>query len=157
MFTILFFHKGKIPEYLPEDMEKEVRILKKSKTKLDCLKKAYDFISKNFRGNKNYFFLKIERVFKKDVFDLWKYKFKDKFLHCTQQNFLLRILLIKSGKFQEKDIGLVNIFQLPWSVHQYLTVNIGKKWINVDVWYSYKKLTLGKHIKRFFNIGKTVF
>ena len=154
------FKKEKISKKMPEELEKEIKKLKKTKTKLACLKKAYHFMANTFgKYCKEYYYLiKLPRLAKKDVNNLWAFKHsKNPFLHCTQHNFLLRVLLIKSKKFKEKDVGLVNIVQWPLSIHQYLVVKIDKKWIDVDVWYAKLGVPFDKHKKTLFRLGKTIF
>ncbi len=56
------------------------------------------------------------------------------FMHCTNINYVLRTLLIKSGHFADDDI------QIKWTIvwyispHQYLRIKTGDKYVNVDVW-----------------------
>jgi len=152
--------KEPIPKKLPLEMESEVKKLKKIKSKLAVLKEAYKFVSGNFgKYCKIYLnLLKLPRLYKKDVSSIWDYKYSDDpFLHCTQLNYLIRVLLIKSKKFKEKDIGLVNIFQWPPFIHQYLIIKIDKKFIDVDVWYSKLGIAFGKHEPVLLYLGKPIF
>jgi len=71
-------------------------------------------------------------LFISDVDKIWA---KKGFLHCNVLNYLMRILLIKSGLFNEKDIKLK--WTLVWYVspHQYLEIKINpNEIINVDLW-----------------------
>ena len=152
--------KAKIPRRLPSEMKKEVKKLKKLKSSSAVLREAYNFIAETFGkySRRHMVVARFFRLFLKDVGALWSYKYKgDHFLHCLQLNYLLRVLLIKSGKFKEKDIGLVDIFHMPFSIHQYLVVRVGKKWVDVDVWYSKLGVPFGQHRKYLFRIWKVIF
>ena len=122
----------KIPEKLPEDMQGVVKELKKSKNLEDCLKKAYDTLSEKYRGYRIKTYTRIYELFSKDVNKLWN---KKGFMHCTNINYLMRILLVKSGFFKDKDIEQKWTFIWFFSPHQYLRVKLDKnKFVNVDVW-----------------------
>ncbi len=152
-----FWSKGKIPKKIPVSMEKEVKRLSKTKSKLECLKKAYKIIDKNFYGKSINFFLKFPRVFISDVSKLWDYRFGvgDGYLHCNQLNFLLRTLLIKSGKFKDKDIILVDHIRKIIGIHQYLIVKINSKSITIDVYFSRLGTPFGKRVGSWFKL-KTI-
>ncbi|OYT31462.1 hypothetical protein DRJ22_02085 [Candidatus Woesearchaeota archaeon] len=147
-----FLKKGEIPKNLPSGLEKEVKILSKTKSKLECLKKAFKFICDNFYGKSILFFLKFPRLFVADVFKLWNFRFGvgDGFLHCTQHNFLLRILLIKSKKFSEEDIRLIDYVRRPFGFHQLLQVNVGGRWIDVDTYFFHSGFSFGSSPGKWF-------
>jgi len=92
-----YFKKEKIPEKLPEEMEQTVKQLRNSVDKEDCLRKAYDIITNRYHGHRFVYIFKIFGALKnKTVNELWKHS---GYLHCNFLNYLLRILLIKSGFF----------------------------------------------------------
>lgn len=127
-----FLSKTKIPVELPKEMQDLALELSKSKNQDQCLKKAYDFLTKKYRGYKFKTYTKFFDVFINSVDTLWG---KNGFLHCHNLNYLLRILLVASGFFENKDIH--NKWTLVWyiSPHQYLTVNLKNgKTINIDLW-----------------------
>ena len=117
------FSKLKIPEKLPKDMQRVVEQLKKSKNKEDCLKKAYYIITRKYRGYHVKTYTHFFKVFITDVNKLWD---KRGFLHCTHMNYLMRILLVKSGFF--KDDEVTPKLTLVWykSIHQYLSIKINR-------------------------------
>ena len=126
------FSKKEIPSTLPKDMQNVVETLKKSKSKEDCLKKAYDILTKKYRGRKLNTYLQFFGLFTCDINKLWA---KSGFLHCTNMNYLMRTLLIKSSFFKEEDIDVK--FSLIWyiSLHQHLRVRINmNKFTHVDLW-----------------------
>lgn len=55
-------------------------------------------------------------------------------MHCTNMNFLLRVMAVKSGLFNERDVRLrlANTWYI--AQHQYLEVKLGKKKIALDPW-----------------------
>ena len=131
----------KIPEKLPKEMQLIVNKLKKSRNKYDCLRKAYYVLSRKNRGYKLRTYTRLPELFICNVNKLWK---KKGFMHCTNINYLLRILLVKSGFFNEKDIKskwtLIGYF----SPHQYLKIRLNKnKFVNIDVWAKPYGIKLG--------------
>ncbi len=146
------FRKKKIPKKLPLIMELEIKKLKKTKSKLACLKHAFNFVKNNVQPGNKLFFRNLRRSFVNDIFKLWDYIKKDGFLYCTQQNYLIRILLIKSGKFKEKDIALITYIRKKFFIHQYMQIKINNKWIDVDVWFAHFGTPFGKHYPVLFRI-----
>lgn len=125
------FLKTPVPDVLPDEMQKIVDEMKKSLNKDDCLKMAYNIMIEKFRGYRIKTYLKLFDVFESDIAVLWN---KNGFLHCNNMNYILRILLIKSGFFVEDDIRLrwTQIWYI--SPHQFVQVRIDGKWINIDIW-----------------------
>lgn len=133
-----FFRKNQIPDKLPVEMEKIVAELKQTGSQEECLRRAYEIMVRRYRGFRFRTYLRIHEAFETDLEKMWK---KTGFLHCHVINFLLRVLLVKSGWFQDADIKFK--YSLVWYVspHQYLQIKVGEnKFINVDVWnYHYGK------------------
>ncbi|MBN2112491.1 hypothetical protein JW707_05340 [Candidatus Woesearchaeota archaeon] len=121
--------KQEIPDKIPKEMQKIVRKLKKCRTKKECLQEAYNAVVKNHFGSMLGIITYFPAVFIMDISKLWK----TRNLHCHSMSYLLRVLLIKSGRFNEKDIKQKLIFT-HWFIHIFLVVNLGKKWVNVDPW-----------------------
>lgn len=126
------FKKEPIPKKIPLEMQKVVKKLKKCKSKEECLKLAYGVMTKRYRGYRFTTYLRLGEIFENDVNKLWA---RRGFLHCNLMNFLLRVLLVKSGWFKEKDIEQNHCLVWYISLHQYLRVAVGGgKKINVDLW-----------------------
>ena len=144
------FEKEKIPDKLPDELNKEIEILKKLKTKEEVLKHAFNFLTSKYKSKHFIAIFYPKEIFTRDIFKIWV---KKKYMICTHSNFVLRILLIKSGKFKEKDIiqKIGSIFYI--STHQYFKINIGKKWLNVDVWGKGQGIRLGDYGSGFRSIG----
>ena len=126
------FWKAKIPKKLPKGMQDVVDKLKKSKNKEDCLRKAYDILSKKYRGCRFYTYRKFFDLFITDLDKLWA---KNGCLHCTHCCYLVRVLLVESGFFKDRDIKLKWAFVWYVSPHRYLNVKIREnKSVNIDLW-----------------------
>ena len=136
------FTKTSIPTALPTEMQALITELKKSPSQEDCLQKAYEMLIAKYQGNRLKTYTKLFEVFKYDVKTLWS---KNGFLHCTNINYLLRTLLIKSDFFKEEGLRLK--WTLIWfiSPHQYLQAKINSEWINVDVWAHAFGIELGDY------------
>lgn len=127
-------------------MQAVVDELKESSNEEECLRRAYEILSKRYRGRRVRTWVRIFEVFETDVEKLWT---KEEFLHCTNINYLLRILLIKSGSFNDEDICL--IWTQIWLVspHQYVKVKAGNSRINVDIWAHAYGTQFGKYASGF--------
>lgn len=128
-------------------MEKIVEELKQATGKEECLRRAYEIMIKRYRGFRFRTYIQIHKAFHSDLERLWN---KKGFMHCHVMNFLLRVLLIKSGWFSEDDIELK--YSLVWyiSPHQYLRVRVGEnKFINVDVWNAFYGKKFGDYARGF--------
>ncbi|MBT4540244.1 hypothetical protein HOC35_01905 [Candidatus Woesearchaeota archaeon] len=150
------FSKYPLPEKLPKTINEVVKQLKKSKNKEQCLKEAYQILIKKYRGYKILTYLKFHHAFITNLNQLW---LKSGFLHCTQMNYLLRLLLVKSKHFKEKDIVPKYSLTYYTSPHQYLQVRIGKmkeidlendKFVNVDIWGAANGIKFGDYANGFF-------
>ena len=141
------FSKKPIPTELPNDMQKVVAMLKRSKSRKDCIRKAYDVLAGKYKGRRLNTYLLFHQLFMYDLEKLWK---KSGFLHCTNMNYIMRILLIRSGFFKDEDIRFR--YSLIWyiSIHQYLEVKLGKgSSMYVDVWGADNCVELGDHARGF--------
>lgn len=134
----LGFRKSPLPEQLPSDIELALeRMNAEAVDDHDFLKRAYAFVTGHFRGGRL-----------QTVTNFWV-AFYDPltappgFMPCTGQNYLLRTLLIKSGRFTEDDIE-VHTIPLNLFIHQYLRIHIGTHHIDADPWSSFLGVPLGK-------------
>ncbi len=124
----LGFEKSVLPKNIPDNLQEKINELNRiSKDNYDYLKNAYEFLISKYHG---------DRV--KTLTRFWylfgdPFRFQSGFIPCTVFNYFLRIMLVRSGRFQEKSIRLVVVpFNL--IIHQYLKIKINDKWINVDPW-----------------------
>jgi hypothetical protein len=131
MKAYYLFGKSLLPTELSKEIQEVLDELAKIQDKKEYLRAAYDFITERFNSSRLKTIFRFWDLWVDDVENLWN---RTDFLHCTNQNYLLSLLLLKSNLFSEKDI------QLKWtriwffSPHQYLQINVGKETINVDCW-----------------------
>jgi len=123
------FDRYKIPSKVPSDLQRVIDRVK-SKSKMEILKGAYDAVTTKFTSSNWKTYARLPKVFQKDVNKLWSREV----LHCTHQNFLIRLILIKTGKFKESDIKLKRGLTYLLSPHQWLSVKVGNKWVDVDAY-----------------------
>lgn len=139
------FWKSDLPKKVPTILQKTINKLKKSKNKEDCLKDAYKIITKKYWGCNT--FHNFSDLFITDIKKLWKKKSP---LHCTNLNYLLRVLLIKSEIFSKDDIEQKLTYVYYFWPHQYLRIKINnKKYINVDLWGKSHGIKFGNYAHRF--------
>jgi hypothetical protein len=134
----LGFRKKPLPDKIPDDLLAVIhQIESESKSNLDFLQKAFEFITKTYTGARM-----------KSVTNFWiafeePINHKSGFMPCTSQNYLLRLILIKSGRFTEADTK-IKVVPFNFFIHQYLKVRIDNKWIDVDPWSAFLGLPFGK-------------
>jgi hypothetical protein len=141
-----FLLKRPIPVRVPVGMKKVVAELQQMKNREQCLRRAYDIVTTKYHGDSIKTYTRFYEIFAWDVDTLWKRK---GFLHCTHLNFVLRVLLIKSGHFSDNDIQLkmTNFWGAP---HEYLLVHVGgKKFMNVDPWSKAFGVKFGEYMNNF--------
>jgi hypothetical protein len=141
-----FLLKRPIPARIPQGMNKVVQELQECKTKEQCLRRAYEIVTSRYQGDSIKTYTRFYEIFAWDVDALWKRK---GFLHCTHLNFVLRVLLIKSGHFDDGDIEL-KMSRFWGAPHEYLLVHIGgKKYMNVDPWSAAFGVKFGEYMNPF--------
>ena len=116
-----FFSKAEIPAKIPKDMRLVINKLKKSKNKKDCLKQAYNVLYKKYNGC--HIYVRFFDIFIKDLDKLWS---KNGDSHCHSLCYLLRVLLVKSGFFNDMDIELRRTLVCYFSPHAYLKIRLNK-------------------------------
>lgn len=137
------FWKKKIPKKLPEEMQAAADKLKRSKSKEDCLRKAYTLVTARFKGRRWGPIKHPIDMLRTDLTKLWNHK---TYMHCTHFNYLTRILLVRSGFFKEDDIKPRFTIMAHIFLHQYLKVRTSKnRWVNVDTWSNACKVKLGEY------------
>jgi hypothetical protein len=142
-----FFHKRQVPDNLPAAMEDAVANLKECKNQEDCLSIAYSLLTKKYFGARIKTYTHFFDLFIDDPNTLWQ---KNGFLHCTNSNHLLRILLLKSGFFRDEDIS--TLWTLIWyiSPHQYLSIKMQDgRTINIDMWSKTYGVAFGNYAHGF--------
>ena len=134
----LGFMKSAIPEKVPTEFEIIIQdINTQAKDNLDFLKKSYEYVTNQYHGSRTLTVLHFWYAFQNPILH------KPGFLPCTGQNFLLRVMLVKSGRFNYKEIEVKTI-PLNLFIHQYLKVKVGNDWIDVDPWSYFLRKNLGQ-------------
>jgi hypothetical protein len=134
MFPI-FFKKEPLPKELNKTFRAIIEHLNACENKEEALKEAFKITSTRFSSSRLKLIIRIKRIFIKDPERMWQ----KKFLYCFQVNYLLRMFLVKSKWFQDKDIKLKFSFVYYFIPHQYLRIKINdNQYMNVDPWgYDY--------------------
>lgn len=141
-----FFSKTPLPETLPEEMQRIVGDLKKSQNRKECLEKVYAILDAEYHGDRLKTYPYIFSIFTKDPGALWR---RNGFLHCTNFDYLARILLVHSGFFTEEEMRLRWTFIWYLSPHQYLQVRLDTEWIDIDIWARVYGIPFGDHAHGF--------
>lgn len=122
---------------VPSDFLKIIeKINMESKSNLDYLHKSYDYLTNKYYGSRIGFLYDIKASFS-NIFSK-----KNGLLPCNIFNELLKIMLIKSGRFTNSGVKRKIVF-LNFFIHQYLSVKVGDKWIIVDPTYSNMGIKFG--------------
>ncbi len=125
------YKKEAIPNKIPKNLEKKIREFKTSNKK-EFIKKSFDYLTSKYKTDRVHFITKLFDLYKTDLNSLWGIK---GFIYCTQMNYLLRVMLVKSKLFQDSDIELMP--SNTWHIipHQYLRIKLNDKdCLNVDPW-----------------------
>ena len=94
---------------------------------------------------------KLFDLFNVDIDTIWS---KSGFLHCTNMNYLMKILLLGSLKFDEKDIEFRWTLIHCYSPHEYLRIRVrDKEWLDIDLWGKVYGIKFGSHAHG-FNSGR---
>ena len=133
------FAKSKLPESVPPEIQQQIdQMNAQAKTPADFLRIAYDFVGSRYHGGRL-----------QTLTHFWKgwanpLTLAPGFWPCNISSQLLRIILVKSGRFADLDIRIrytsVNLF-----IHQYLQVRVDGMWTDVDAWGRHAGVQFGKH------------
>ena len=142
-YVIPFARKKPLPSRLPRQLEESVELLnKKSRTPYEYIVNARDLTLSVNHGGRFKAVGRVHLAFQRELSVLLR---RRGFMHCTQLNHLMRILLAKSKFFSDDDIRLrttvVNLF-----FHQYLQVRVAGQWYDVDLVGDWMGVPLGKHV-----------
>ncbi|MFH1509230.1 MAG: hypothetical protein ABIE68_03635 [bacterium] len=138
-----------IPKYknLPKGMQIVINGLRQCESKEECLRRAYNILTEKYYGRRVLTYIKLLNALEKDYHKLWS---KEGFMHCNKINYLLKILLLESKHFLEKDIVTKWTLIFYFSPHQYLQIKVAEnKFINIDIWGKAKGIEFGDHAHGF--------
>ncbi|HSW89435.1 MAG TPA: hypothetical protein VLH19_01020 [Patescibacteria group bacterium] len=131
LFIPHFFLKEEIPPIKNSDLLETINDVKNCHSLHEAMTSALQILSSKYQSKRFETYLFFHKLYEKDPNKLWK---RSGFMHCTQQNYLFRVLLVKSGWLKEEQIQLG--FSLIWyiSPHQFLKIILPKGKIAVDPW-----------------------
>ena len=145
--TQAVFGRRPIPAELPPEMNEVTSELRKTVTKEECLWEAVRILSERYRGYRFRTYTRVFDLWTSDPERLWA---KQGFLHCTNVNYLCRILLVGSGHFRDGEIEQRWTAVYWISPHQYLRVRLDEgRWVEVDLWGLHYGIPLGGHARGF--------
>ncbi len=139
----LGFGREPLPSSIPAELDQRIKQFNsESSNNSDFLKKSYEFVTQTYKGS---------RV--KTITNFWKafqnpLDLKPGFMPCNGQNYLLRLMLVKSGRVTEKKIQIRTV-PLNLFIHQYLRIDVDGQWIEVDPWSAFLGVPLGKKLAFF--------
>lgn len=141
-----FFVKEPIPPITDPDFLDAIEQVRKTRSVEEAMQKAVDILKAKYKAKRFETYLKYPRILEKDPNKLWK---RSGFMHCPQQNYLFRILMVKSGKLRDSEIELG--YSLVWHVspHQFLKVHTPKRTLAVDPWNYELGAMIGKYASGF--------
>lgn len=146
MFIPHLFSKEPIPDITNPDLLAAIARVRKTATVESAMQEALNILTAKYQSKRFRTYLLFWKAFEKDPNKLWE---RHGFLHCTQQNYLFRVLLVKSGKLRDDQITLGFSFVWDISIHQYLKISYEGKIIAVDPWNYLYGIPLGKYATGF--------
>lgn len=137
------FSKYPIPEKLPDEMEATIKELSQGATKKVYLEKVFHLLGDRHRGHRFNVASHFCLLWKMDLGWLWK---RRGYFHCTQLNYLLRVMLVRSDLFTENEVELKWSQVLFLTPHRYLRVRMSQDtYINADLWAYRFGMPLGQY------------
>jgi hypothetical protein len=137
------FWKERLPSKIPSSLDLKIRELKKNnKSPEKFVRAAYDLLRRKYHGSHALTFLRPDVVFSRNLGKMWA---RSGYLSCNQVNWILFIMLIRSGSFSENDVRFKCAFTPRLMIHQYAEVRLKGKWTPVDVWGSRYGRKFGEH------------
>tara|TARA_Y100000310_G_C20107585_1_gene545627 strand:+ start:52 stop:555 length:504 start_codon:yes stop_codon:yes gene_type:complete len=108
----------------------------------EFLKKTYDMINAKFSSKEKYYLRALPtKFFERDLQEIWEGT-DDR--PCNIQNYVLKTILINSGRFKKEDIEFADSL-CRITPHQYLKVKVEGIWIDVDLWGADHGIKFGEH------------
>ena len=137
------FKRGQLPSVIPDELKEHIyQLNQESADKIDFLKKSYEFVTHMYRGSRVQTVTNFWKAFQNPL------ELNPGFMPCNGQNYLLRLMLVKSGRFTEKDIHIKTV-PLNFFIHQYLCIHVSDQWIEVDPWSAFLGVPFGKKLAFF--------
>lgn len=143
--------KHPVPESIPEELERLIQEFARGATAEEFLERCFRWMVGRWGGGRFNLFFRFARLFQMDLQGILETK---GYLHCTQMNYLLRVMAVKSGFFREQDIDQALTHSWYIAPHQYLRVRLpAGTVIDVDPWNYQFGIGYGRHGSGFASIA----
>ena len=133
LFPPNILSKQPIPSSLPRCIDQQIKkcLTQSSDDRIKFLRCVSEFLEQKYCGHRLNVITKLPRLWLRDLKQICN---TQGFLYCTTMNYILRVMSVNSGLFQDDDIKLK--WTHTWYImpHQYLQFNINGKYLSVDVW-----------------------
>lgn len=138
----LLFRKAPLEKHIPKVLLPIIIQVKQEVSLTKAVQIAFDYVVSNWGGSRLLLVLKFNRLFDTN---LEKMVSRKGYLHCTQMNYLLRYILVRSGKVKDGHIKqkLTNSWSL--SPHQYLEIKVKDEILILDPWNYQFGINFGSH------------
>jgi len=135
-----YFKKSKIEDY---DNIKKLASKLKNKNKIETLKNVSNYMNETYFSYEKVFQIKsILTLFNIGDFDTQNILNKKQFLWCHNQNRLFKSILVNTDLFEENEIEIEKRYFKSFFIHQWLSINIGRKIIKIDPYYKIFEINL---------------
>ncbi len=141
-----FFEKEPMAVVTDSELKERIKEVKQQPNALQAMQYALDVMAQRYDSKAFDSVFHISKLFDRGVNKLWK---RTGFMHCTQQNYLLRTLLVKGNKISDENIRLG--YSLVWGIspHQFLIVRYKGQEIALDPWNYGRGAKLGRFASGF--------
>ena len=137
--------KVRVPERIPGEMQAVIdRLSTENPSQIQFIRAVLDEVRRRHFVSKRQHFAHPWILFRKDIKEIWEKQRGDR-QACHVLNFLVKAMLVKSGRFTDKQvIGHLTFFH--WNIHQYLTVATDRGLVYVDPWgYLARRTDVGEY------------
>ncbi len=136
-----YFQKEPISQITNRNLLHHINQIKSLPTAQDAINYALEVLATKYESKSFESVIYLHKLFDRDPNKLWT---RSGFMHCTQQNYLLRILLVKGNKIADQNIQLGYSYVWHVSPHQFLIVHYKGQDIALDPWNYGRGANVGK-------------
>lgn len=134
--------RSELPARIPQQLSEAAKQLaSETRTKYELVQAAAYYLLSQNHGGRFSALMHARLAFESHVSKLLR---REGFMHAHHLNYLLRILLVESGRIPNEDIRTrVTFFN--FQAHEYLQVRIAGQWYDVDLAAEFFHVPLGRH------------